>query len=89
MNRMILAVFLVAATVYAAPDCRAIKGTPAVTPAPGEIVGLGADATRVRAVDSNGTPWTSGDDGASWQRIGPSPVGRTLVYHAAVEPNQP
>jgi hypothetical protein len=192
MNRMILAVFLVAATVHAAPrrrvaappqfpDCRAINGTPAVTfsrdggatmaprtmplhgigytygvaaldkstilsvhneavsisrdagcswqfvgnvtgpdlfppsitPAPGgaayiwsdnreilarygasgltvleppgAIVGLGADATRVRAVDSNGTMWTSGDDGASWQRIGPSPAGATIVYRGAFD----
>ena len=53
---------------------------------PGAIVGMGADATRVRAVDTNGTLWTSSDDGASWQRIGPSAVSGTIVYRAAFDP---
>ena len=55
--------------------------------APGPVVGLGVDATRVRIVDAYNNVWTSSDQGESWERV-PEPVGiRPInVYRGAFDP---
>ena len=85
-------------SITAAPDGRAYiwsdnreilaryaDGALTALKAPGAIVGLVADATRVRLVSADGVIWTSTDNGSSWEHTGSAPSA-PIVYRGALDP---